>query len=216
MRLSRWFVSIPLRFRSILRRGRVEAELRDELQFHIDQRVEQEIAAGKTPEEARRQATLAMDGLEQRKEECRDTRGVSYLENIIQDIRYAFRGLLSKPGFTLVAVLTLALGIGANSAIFSVINAALLKPLHYPKPEQLVLLFESFDGAPNVVSYANFADWEHDARGFSAMSGGRENTFTLGGSGSTAPQRIEGGIYSWALFKTLGVEPILGRTFGAR
>jgi predicted permease len=199
--------------RSIFRRGRVEAELQEELRLHIDQCIEQELAAGKTPEDARRDALRAMDGLEQRKEECRDVRGVNRLEHVLQDVRYASRGFRKKPGFTVVAVLTLALGIGANSAIFSVINAALLKPLPYPNPNQLILLFESFDGAPNVVSYANFADWEHDSHGFSAMSAGRQNTFTLGSSGSIGPERIEGGIYTWELFKTLGVEPILGRTF---
>jgi predicted permease len=214
MRLAHWFFSIPLQLRSIFRRGRVEAELQEELRFHVDRCIYQEIAAGKTPEDARREAVRAMDGLEQRKEECRDARGVSRLENVLQDIRYASRGLRKKPGFTMVAALTLALGIGANSAIFSVINAALLKPLPYPNPKQLILLFESLDGAPNVVSYANFADWEHDSHDFSAMSAGRQNTFTLGSSGSVGPERIEGGIYTWALFKTLGVEPILGRTFG--
>src|SRR5580704_3444966 len=214
MRLAHWFFSIPLQLRSLFRRGRLAAELQEELRFHVDRCIYEEIAAGKTPEDARREAVRAMDGLEQRKEECRDARGVSRLENVLQDIRYASRGLRKKPGFTMVAALTLALGIGANSAIFSVINAALLKPLPYPNPKQLILLFESLDGAPNVVSYANFADWEHDSHDFSAMSAGRQNTFTLGSSGSVGPERIEGGIYTWALFKTLGVEPILGRTFG--
>ncbi len=214
MRIEHWFFSIPLRLRSIFRRARVEAELDEELKFHIEQRIELEIAAGKAPEEARSEALRSIDGIEQRKEECRDVRGVNRIENVLQDVRYASRGLLNKPGFTAVAVLTLALGIGANSAIFSVINAALLKPLPYPEPQQLVLLFESFDGVPNVVSYANFADWEQDAHGFSAMSAGRQNTFTLGAAGSLAPERIEGGIYTWALFKTLGIQAILGRTFG--
>lgn len=213
MHFKHWFFSIPLRVRSIVRRRSVEAELQEELDFHLEQRIKQEMAAGKTLEEARREALRAMDGLEQRKEECRDARSVNSLENILQDVRYAARGLRNKPGFTAVAVLTLALGIGANSAIFSVINAALLKPLPYPKPEQLVLLFETVDAAPNVVSYANFADWEQYARSFSAMAAGRQNTFTLGSSGSIAPERIDGGIYSWALFQTLGIKPILGRTF---
>jgi predicted permease len=213
MRFEHWFFSIPHRVRSIVRRDRVEAELQEELEFHLEQRVKQEVERGKTLDEARREALRAMDGLEQRKEECRDARAVNGLENVMQDVRYAARGLRNKPWFTTVAVLTLALGIGANSAIFSVINAALLKPLPYPKPEQLVLLFETVDGAPNVVSYANFSDWEQQARSFSAMSAGRQNTFTLGSSGAIAPERIEGGIYSWALFETLGVHPILGRAF---
>ena len=120
--------------------------------------------------------------------------------------------MINTPSFGIVAVLTLALGIGGNSAIFSVINAALLKPLPYPNPNQLVLLFELFD-VPNVVSFANFSDWERENRGFSSMAAGRQNRFTLGSAGLAAPERIEGGIYSWALFKTLGVTPIIGRGF---
>lgn len=219
MRLEHWFFTVPLRLRSIFQRSQVEAELQEELQFHIGERVELEVAAGKTPEVARREVMRAMDGLEQRKEECRDARNINRLENILQDLRYAWRGLCRNPGFTAIAVLTLALGIGANSAIFSVVNAALLKPLPYPKPEQLTLLFENFDqptlgvAGPNVVSYANFADWERRSQSFTAMSAGRQNTFTLGSVGAASPERIEGGIYSWALFKTLDVQPIMGRTF---
>ncbi len=131
--------------------------------------------AAKTPDEARYAALRAMQGLEQRKEECRDTRRVNLIENLKQDASYAWRSLISNPGFTAVAVLTLALGIGATSAIFSVINAALLRPLPYPHPNQLILLFEKdvleAGGGPNIVAFANFADWEHQSHSFVSHGG---------------------------------------------
>jgi hypothetical protein len=153
-----WLSTIRLRLRSLFRRDRVEAELDEELRFHLECRIAQEVAAGKTPAEARRAALLAMDGLEQHKEECRDTRRVDVIENLIRDLQYAWRQLWKSPGFMAVAVLTLALGIGANSAIFSLVNTVLLRPLPYPRPDQVMLLYEQFD-EPNVVSYPNFADY---------------------------------------------------------
>ena len=121
--------------------------------------------------------------------------------------------------FTLVALLTLALGIGANSAIFSVVNAALLQPLPYPHPDQLVLLYERSVvsiGSRNPVSLANFLDWHAQSKDFSAMAAVRHNAFNLGGeSGRTQPERIEGAICSWSLFTVFGVAPALGRPFSA-
>jgi hypothetical protein len=215
MRLEHWWYTIPLRLRSLFRRAKVEDELQEELRFHLEQQVAREIAAGKTPEEARQGALRAMDGMEQRKEECRDARRVDTISNLVQDLRYAGRALRRNPAFTAVAVLTLALGIGANTAIFSVVNAALLRPLPYPRPEQLMLLFEDFGHRPNVVSFANFTDWERESHSFLAMAAGRQASFNLGGTGSFQPERIEGAVFSWQLFKTLGVQPAIGRAFAA-
>ena len=139
-------------------------------------------------------------------------------ETFRQDLRYSVRTLTKSPGFTLVALLTLALGIGANSSIFSVINAALLKELPYPKPDQLVLLFERAvvkeGGGPGPVALANFLDWQAQSRSFTAMAAERENQFNLGsGEPGFMPERIEGAICSWSLFPTLGVQPLLGRPF---
>lgn len=217
MRLEHWLYTIPLRLRSVFRRTQVERELDEELRFHLEQRIGREIAAGKGPEEVRQAAFRAMQGMEQQKERCRDARKVNMIENLVQDVQYAWRSLSNNPGFAVLAVLTLALGIGANSAIFSVINAALLRPLPYPHPNQLVLLFEKDvleqGGGPNVVSLPNFEDWERQSRSFVAMSAGRQNSFNLGGTGQVSPERIEGAVFSWALFKTLGVQPLIGRTF---
>src|SRR5882724_66938 len=142
------------------------------------------------------------------------------LENFVLDLRYSWRTLWRTPGFTLVALATLALGIGANSSIFSVINAALLKDLPYSKPGQLVLLFERAvvkeGGGPGPVSLANFLDWQAQSQSFSAMAAERENHFNLGGAerGFT-PERVQGAICSWSLFPVLGVQPLLGRPFTA-
>src|SRR6266498_3815675 len=200
--------------RALLRRAQAERELDEELRYHIEQQTEQNIRLGMNPEEARTAARKAFGGVEQAKERSRDSHGVRWLEELWQDLRYGARMLIKNPGFTLIAVITLALGIGANTAIFSVINAVLLRPLPYPESERLVWLAERLPNHTGLsVAYPNFADWRAQQTVFETFGGYMLNNFILTGRGD--PVQLKGVVMSADVFPMLRAQPALGRVFSA-
>jgi putative ABC transport system permease protein len=210
------FSDLLFRLRALFQREAMEAEMDEELRSHFDKQVEKYVASGMSRETAVRRARLEFGGHEQMKEECRDARGVSLVETILQDVRYAFRMLRSSPGFTAVAILTLALGIGANTAIFSVIDSVLLRPLPYENPGSLVMIWETSSepaNLHNVVSPPDFLDWRSQNGAFQSMAAIFDERDNLTGTGD--PQEVVSQGVSANFFSVLGVNPIMGTGFTA-
>jgi predicted permease len=201
-----------IRLRALFRRNAVEDELDEELRFHFDQQLNKLVQSGVPIKEARRRARLAFGGPDQIKEECRDARGVKFLESLVQDVRYTLRTLRKSPGFTAVAILTLALGIGANSAMFSAVEGVVFAPLPYHQSDRLVMVWESNPRFPRLyVSYPNFLDWQRTARSFQQMGAFREEGVDLTNPG--APEHLNANQISSGFFSTMGAELTLGREF---
>jgi MacB-like periplasmic core domain len=195
--------------RALLRKSEIERELDEELRHHIEQQTEQNIRLGMNPEEARYAALKSFGGVEQAKERSRDARGVRWIEDLWHDLRYGARMLLKNPGFTLIAVLTLALGIGANTAIFSVVNAVLLKPLPYRNAERLIARQERA-WMPMPV----FDEWRSVNQACDSIAGYYPRDFNLTDFvGGGEAEYIEGIEVSAEFFRMLQVGPALGRTF---
>jgi hypothetical protein len=202
---------VLIRLRALFQRDKVENELDDELRFHFERQVEKLVQSGLPIAEARRRARLEFGASDQIKEECREARGTHLLDTLAQDVRYALRTLRKSPGFTIVAVLTLALGIGANTAIFSVVQGVLLAPLPYSEPERLVFVWQNNLTLKHIISdsYPDFLDWQRNARSFRQMTAFDWQDRDLTSPGT--PEHINGKLISSGFFGTLGVEPILGR-----
>ena len=200
--------------RSLLRRSQAERELDEELRYHVERQTEQNIRLGMNLEEAQSAAQKAFGGVEQAKERSRDARGVRWVEDLWQDLRYGARMLLKNPGFTLIAVITLALGIGANAAIFSVVYGVMLRPLPYHEPERLVRLWTDNAKEKNPkdgTSYPNLADWRSQSTAFTEIANySGDLVFITTGD---APEQVRIDRVSANLFPLLGVHPLLGRTF---
>jgi predicted permease len=201
---------LAVRAKGLFSRSRRESELEAELESHLEAIAEESIRQGMAPEEARRVARREFGGLEQTKELYREQRGLPSLETFLEDIRFGARMLAKNPGFTIVAVLTLALGIGANAAIFSVVDAVLLRPLAYKDADRLVTILHNGD---NPVAVANYIDWRDQSSSFEAM--GAADYWSANLSGIDSPEHILGLSVTQSLLTLLGVEPLLGRLFVA-
>jgi predicted permease len=195
------------------RKKKWEQDVNDELRFHIERQTAANISAGLAPEEARRQAVLQLGALEGLKETCREQRRGFWLESFYADVRYGLRILRKNPGFATIAILTLALGIGANTAIFSVVQGVLLAPLPYSEPERLVMVWQYNLTLKHVisVSYPDYLDWQRDARSFQQMAAFDSQDRNLTAPGT--PEHLNGEEISSDFLSTLGIMPILGREF---
>jgi putative ABC transport system permease protein len=199
-------------WRNLFRKARREQDLAEEIDAYLEMLVEQKIKDGLDPAEARRAALIELGGREQVKEKVREARVGHQLETLWQDLRYGLRMLGRNRGFAAVAALTLALGIGANTAIFSVVNAVLLRPLPYAEPERLVTLaYYQAKAGFEAAHDADFLEWREQAKAFEKVAAYTQRTVDLSGSGE--PERLNAGLVSADLFSTLGVSPALGRVF---
>ncbi|MGC2287858.1 MAG: ABC transporter permease [Candidatus Acidiferrum sp.] len=199
--------------RALFRRSRMESEMDAELRFHLETRAEDLMRSGVSREEAFRRARVEFGGIERVKEEGREARGARIIETLFQDLRYGGRMLRKNPGFTTVAVLTLALGIGATSAIFSIVNAVLLRPLAMNNPSRILYVEEHWQDIFPGLSIGNYTDLKSQTSSFEDLCASNSGGFNL--ETGQLPERVDGEIATASYFATFGVQPIAGRVFRA-
>ena len=205
MRLRR---IIAHRIHSLLRRSRAEADLEAEIALHIEQLTKEGMAAGMSEAEARQAARREFGGVDVAKEQCRDTRRVNFIDDLVKDLVYAFRLLRKSPGFTLTAVGSLALGLGANTIVFRVLNALILKPLPIAEPERVFFVNNSGHPANSFPNYREMRD--HNAS-FESMFGYRITQMAI--DDNNTARRVWGYLVTGNYFKSLGIRPARGRFF---
>lgn len=213
----RWLRVLLMRVRALVIGGRLDADAREEIQQHLDQQTAANLAAGMNREEARRAAALDVGSVAQLAEAARDARGLVWWDTLRSDIRYALRQIRRQPGFSSAVILTMAIGVGATSAVFAVVDSVVLRPLPYPHAERLYSLYET-NSRNNVgrtkASPLNFLDWREQAKSFDGMAAQVGTGFTLTGGGR--PEFSLGSMVTINLLDVLGVQPALGRNFQAR
>ena len=202
----------------LFRKGKQDAQLDSELRFHVEQQTADNIAAGMSPDEARRRALAQFGGLEYVKEECRESRGTHFLDTLLQDIRFALRMLRKSPGFTAVAILTLALGIGANTTIFSFVNALLYRAPAVEAPQQLLEFWNHPTHATGhegyiPLNYPDYIYYRDHIQVFSGLTAFDGDPLPVTWSRSGVGESVQGQLVSGNFFSVLGVRPVLGRTF---
>jgi predicted permease len=212
--MMRWTYKLPLRFRSLFRKERVERELDEELQFHLERQIEENLAAGMAPEEARYAALRALGGVEHTKEQCRDQRRVNFIEDFVQDLGYSLRKLRREPGVAMAVALTLSIGIGATTAVFSTINTALIRRIPFTEPDRLLIGLKTRNGTTGsgLVAGFDYLDYRRLGRSFdglAALTPAGQQTVT----GGTEPWVAEASRVTSNLFRVLQVNPVAGRHF---
>jgi putative ABC transport system permease protein len=219
----RWPGQLIIRLRMLFTRRNAGAQLDDELRFHFDRQVAENLAAGMSPEEARYAAMRAFGNPALLRDQARATWNWTWLESLVHDVRYSVRTLRRTPGFAAIAILIIALGIGANVALFTVVRSVLLKPLPYHDPDRLVSIYEhdSVGNHPDWSFYlpvdaGSMKDWQQAAEGLAEMAFlSPWQNYNLSAEGGKLPEQIDASWCSWNFFPTLGVQPILGRSFSA-
>jgi putative ABC transport system permease protein len=201
------------RFRARSSTDLFEAEMDEELRFHLESQIDDAVKAGMTPDEARRTVLMNFGGIDRAKDACRDTRWAHYLDDLSKDLFYAMKLLRRNPGFALMVIITLGLGIGATTAIFAVVNGVLLRPLPYPEPERLVYMNEYRDrlGINPFASGLEFIAWKKQSRTLSGISAYMDSQANL--SGESEAQRVNCGLATAGFFPLLGIKPSIGRIF---
>jgi predicted permease len=217
----RWYHKLPLRLRSLFRKQKVEQDLHEELQFHLQSQIDEFQAQGMNPEEARDAALRSLGGVTQIEQECRDTRGVTFVENFLQDLRFGFRMLRRNPGFAIIAVLCLTLGIGANAAVLSWIEGLLLRPFPAVAHQEKLVVVVGTNRATrdkgasgsgyDDISWPDFLDFQRNCTLFDSFIADKIMGTTL--SIGDKAERMAGSVVSSNYFEALGVHPILGRGF---
>lgn len=202
----RWMRSLSERVRALFWKSRMDVEMAEELRFHIEMETEKNVRRGMSPGEARRQAMIAFGGVERFGEQAREERGMGWVESLLQDVRYALRQLWRNPGFALVAIVTLALGIGATTTIFSVVNGVLLNPLTFSEPDRLVLVWQE-----RPFSKSMLEEFRGEVPFLHGLAAYNHRNFTLVGDGE--PEEVRGAAVSVDYFDVMGVPAARGRTF---
>src|SRR5215210_2145280 len=207
----RWLNVLWTRLRALAGRESVISDIDEELRLHVEMETEQNLARGMSPAEARRAAHMSFGNFDSIRDTAYTVRGGGLMETFLQDVRYGVRMLARNKAFTVVAVLTLALGIGANTAIFSVVNDLLLRPLPYSDADRVVMVWEVTPSGRhmNTTSRANYREWRAQGASFESMSAFTDQRMNLTGVGE--PEEVSVQLVTPDLFKVLGVEPLQGR-----
>jgi predicted permease len=214
----RWTEMMRMRIHMLLHRGSEAGRLQAEMEFHLEHQIAENVAAGMNTEEARQAALRNFGNPTLLREQARESWSWNSIESLLRDVRIAARTLTRSPGFAITAVVVMALGIGANVALFTLVRSVLLRPLPFREPGQLVEAFEArADGSfkDDVVAGGCFAVWRDQARSFSSLALTEPTSYDLGGTGNELPEVVDAQLASWNLFEVLGVQPALGRLFTA-